>query len=541
MLPAAVLFVVLAQPMLGVLVRGGFSAHDASVTADTLQAIAIGLVPFSVYLYALRGFYALHGHLHAVLDQRDRERRQRRARARAVPVARRPGPRAGVDRRVHRRRGPRRSSCCGAGSPTPVDRDRRRVGRSRASVAGGRAAAIVAVAARSRDRHRRRPRALAGHASRRLAGGGSPTSSSSLALRTPELGSLVAQPAPRAPPDPARTRNHGPATCNHGRPGRIRDPTRTRGGAMAVRVVTDSACDLPPAVVRRSSASRSSRSRSASATEEYVDRKELSTDEFWQQLETSPVLPETAAPSVGAFEETLPACTTTAPTASCASTSRRSSRRRCSRRRSPRRRSTDSARSRSSTRRARRWASATSRCTPRARAADGADVDDDRAEVERSPRAPATVRDARHPRVPRARAAASAARRRCSGRCCRSSRSSASIDGAVEEAGKVRTRSKALRFLVDQIPDGQGRVDLRAARRRARPRRVPRDARAEGARRRDRSSAASARSSACTPARGAIGNRLDRTRSSDVDRLPSVPVKADDHDDDAARRRGRRR
>jgi putative peptidoglycan lipid II flippase len=60
MLPAAALFVTLAQPMLGVLVRGGFDAHDAAVTADTLQAMAIGLVPFSLYLYALRAFYALH-------------------------------------------------------------------------------------------------------------------------------------------------------------------------------------------------------------------------------------------------------------------------------------------------------------------------------------------------------------------------------------------------------------------------------------------------------------------------------------------------
>ena len=59
MLPAAVLFVALAQPMVGVLVRGGFHPHDAAVTADTLQAFSIGLVPFSVYIYALRGFYAL--------------------------------------------------------------------------------------------------------------------------------------------------------------------------------------------------------------------------------------------------------------------------------------------------------------------------------------------------------------------------------------------------------------------------------------------------------------------------------------------------
>ena len=59
MLPAATLFVVLAQPMLGVLVRGSFRPHDAAVTADTLQMLAVGLVSFSVYLYSLRGFYAL--------------------------------------------------------------------------------------------------------------------------------------------------------------------------------------------------------------------------------------------------------------------------------------------------------------------------------------------------------------------------------------------------------------------------------------------------------------------------------------------------
>ena len=29
------------------------------------------------------------------------------------------------------------------------------------------------------------------------------------------------------------------------------------------------------------------------------------------------------------------------------------------------------------------------------------------------------------------------------------------IDGAVEQAGKVRTRSKALRFLIDKIPEGK--------------------------------------------------------------------------------------
>jgi len=58
-LPASVLFTVLAQPMLAVIVRHQFTAHDAVVTADTLQAFAISLVPFSVYLYVMRAFYAL--------------------------------------------------------------------------------------------------------------------------------------------------------------------------------------------------------------------------------------------------------------------------------------------------------------------------------------------------------------------------------------------------------------------------------------------------------------------------------------------------
>jgi DegV family protein with EDD domain len=71
---------------------------------------------------------------------------------------------------------------------------------------------------------------------------------------------------------------------------------------MSVRIVTDSACDLPepacaelgievvPLTIRF-------------GEREYVDRKELSTEGFWRELKASSVLPETAAPSVGAFEE----------------------------------------------------------------------------------------------------------------------------------------------------------------------------------------------------------------------------------------------
>src|SRR6478735_11911732 len=73
---------------------------------------------------------------------------------------------------------------------------------------------------------------------------------------------------------------------------------------MPVRIVTDSACDLPqpacdelgievvPLSIRF-------------GEREYVDRKELSVEAFWRELEHASVLPETAAPSVGAFEETF--------------------------------------------------------------------------------------------------------------------------------------------------------------------------------------------------------------------------------------------
>jgi fatty acid kinase fatty acid binding subunit len=73
---------------------------------------------------------------------------------------------------------------------------------------------------------------------------------------------------------------------------------------VGVRVVTDSSCDLPvdraeelgieivPLTIRFGS-------------KEYVDRVELTNEEFWRKVATSDALPETAAPSAGAFEETF--------------------------------------------------------------------------------------------------------------------------------------------------------------------------------------------------------------------------------------------
>ncbi len=73
---------------------------------------------------------------------------------------------------------------------------------------------------------------------------------------------------------------------------------------MAVRIVTDSACDLPEAICEDLGVEVVPLTIRF-GTREFVDRKELSVDAFWRELETSPELPETSAPSVGAFEETF--------------------------------------------------------------------------------------------------------------------------------------------------------------------------------------------------------------------------------------------
>jgi DegV family protein with EDD domain len=70
---------------------------------------------------------------------------------------------------------------------------------------------------------------------------------------------------------------------------------------MRVRVVTDSACDLPDDLIERDGIEVVPLTIRF-GKEELVDRKELSTDEFWRRLADSDVLPETSAPSAGAFE-----------------------------------------------------------------------------------------------------------------------------------------------------------------------------------------------------------------------------------------------
>ncbi len=73
---------------------------------------------------------------------------------------------------------------------------------------------------------------------------------------------------------------------------------------MPVRIVTDSACDLPESICAELGVEVVPLTIRF-GDREYVDRKELTTDAFWKELGSSSVLPETSAPSVGAFEETF--------------------------------------------------------------------------------------------------------------------------------------------------------------------------------------------------------------------------------------------
>jgi putative peptidoglycan lipid II flippase len=59
--PAAALYIGMARPIIvALLQRGAFSAADAAAVADTLAAFSVGLLPFSIYLFSMRAFYAQH-------------------------------------------------------------------------------------------------------------------------------------------------------------------------------------------------------------------------------------------------------------------------------------------------------------------------------------------------------------------------------------------------------------------------------------------------------------------------------------------------
>lgn len=69
----------------------------------------------------------------------------------------------------------------------------------------------------------------------------------------------------------------------------------------AIRIVTDSACDLPQELVDRLGITIVPLSIRF-GDEELIDREQLSTAEFWARCAASSTLPETAAPAPGQFE-----------------------------------------------------------------------------------------------------------------------------------------------------------------------------------------------------------------------------------------------
>ena len=68
-----------------------------------------------------------------------------------------------------------------------------------------------------------------------------------------------------------------------------------------IRVVTDSACDLSAEVAAAHGVTIVPLTIRF-GDEEFVDREELSGKEFWARVQSSPTMPETAAPSPGAFQ-----------------------------------------------------------------------------------------------------------------------------------------------------------------------------------------------------------------------------------------------
>ena len=69
-----------------------------------------------------------------------------------------------------------------------------------------------------------------------------------------------------------------------------------------IKIITDSACDLPDDVAAKAGIEVVPLSIRF-GDEEFTDRRDLSPKEFWAKCKASKVLPETAAPSPGAFQQ----------------------------------------------------------------------------------------------------------------------------------------------------------------------------------------------------------------------------------------------
>ena len=240
----------------------------------------------------------------------------------------------------------------------------------------------------------------------------------------------------------------GPTSCGFSPPccpEPVRPAHACNDHPMGIRVVTDSACDLPAPLVQALGIEVVPLTIRF-GDEEFVDRVELSADEFWDGSSVRRAARDRGAVARRVRGAVPPPHRRRRRPGSCASTCRRTSRPRCSRPRSRRPPSPASARCRSSTRRARRWSG-----QPVPRRARGAP--------------PTATRWSRS--SPRSSTAATARKlfatldtldhirkggrignaRRCSARCCRSSRSSRSRRASSKKSPRCapgRRRSKEL-------------------------------------------------------------------------------------------------
>ena len=336
--PGAALYIALARPIIvALLQRGAFDAGDASRWPTRWLAFAVGLLPFSIYLFSLRAFYSRHDTftpfwincIENVVNI-----------ALAFPLYAWlgiPGPRARVLRGVlgaavitlgvvHRRLGgidgarltstlkrivaPRASSRAGVswvvGEPRLVDPRRGVLGGRRR---GPRRRRRLPAAARAADARLEELVAV-----RALVPAPAAAAARSEAARMPRI--REAERCNDADASPVETRREQP-----GRPSGF-ESSPTAAATCPTDADRAAGIEIVPLTIRF-------------GDEELVDREELSTDEFWQRLDEHRRRCPRRGAVAGRVRGGVPrASRRRAPPASCASTCRRTCRRRCSRRRS---------------------------------------------------------------------------------------------------------------------------------------------------------------------------------------------------------------
>ena len=298
-IPSAVGMLLLAKPAVALLLGHGHSTPASTATTGAALAMfSLGLPGFCTYLYLVRvlqsmqrtkvAFYlylvenALNIALAVVLVRPlgvrglalvavDRLHRRRRPRPRRLPaVVRAPGRARDLGPALASRRGHGPHGRGRARRVQPLGLDER---RRPAGPGGG--------CRRRRGAHVRRRRRLAGPAPRRpaAAAGRSPTEPVRPPGRTPRRG-------------PRRLRPAGPAAAG---------PPWQTPCMPGVHIVTDSACDLSDQLVKEHNVIVVPLTIRFGA-EELEDRRQLSPAEFWERCRGKGDLPETAAPSPGAFQ-----------------------------------------------------------------------------------------------------------------------------------------------------------------------------------------------------------------------------------------------